>query len=113
MPNTLAMPEQIKYDPMVEFWKMAIPFIFKQGVAVVICLLMSYVLWQKLEKAELQHQKDRNEIWAQCSASISRLEQSWQECERAKDEMRAQINNQEGQLNLLKSTFQNFRRSQR
>ncbi|MCB0541896.1 MAG: hypothetical protein KDC70_00175 [Saprospiraceae bacterium] len=56
----------MNYDPRLDFWKKAIDFLFKQSPAIVICVIVCWLMWQRMERKETESELriDRlNEKW--------------------------------------------------
>ena len=73
------------YDPMQDFYQRAISFLFRQGVAVVICICFASVLWLKIQQMERQGRLDRLEIRKECADSIAEVRSELRECQDRND----------------------------
>jgi flagellar motility protein MotE (MotC chaperone) len=75
------------YDPMQDLYQKAIAFLFKQGVAIVICICFATVLWLKIGQMERQARLDRFEIRKECADSIAQIRDELRYCVAQKDSL--------------------------
>lgn len=75
------MPQQQNYDPMQDFHKRAFDFLFKQSPVIVLSTVALYLLWQKLERLEVQRISDRIEVRRECAEAISELRLDLSNCQ--------------------------------
>lgn len=74
------MPQQ-QYDPMVDFYKRAYDLLFKQAPTVILSVVGLYLLWQKLERVEVQRVADRIEVRKECAEAIDELRLDLSSCQ--------------------------------
>jgi len=43
------------YDPMADFYRQAITFLFKQGIVAAFCIVATWIMWQKMGGMELRY----------------------------------------------------------
>ena len=79
-----------KYDPMVDFWKRGIDFLFKQAPAVTIALVAS--LWLIYDRGDVQanFRKDIAEAKRECAAQIAEVRQELRTCRVSNDTLMRQ-----------------------
>ncbi len=71
---------------MQEFWKRSFDFLFKQSPVIVLAVVGLYLLWQKLERVEVQRVADRIEVRRECAEAIDELRLDLSNCQH-KNEM--------------------------
>ena len=71
---------------MQEFWKRSFDFLFKQSPVIVLAVVGLYLLWQKLERVEVQRIADRIEVRRECAEAIDELRLDLSNCQH-KNEM--------------------------
>ena len=76
MPTT-----QPNYDPMQDFWKRSLDFLFKQSPVIVLAVVGLYLFWQKLERMEVQRVSDRIEVRQECANAITELRADLEHCQ--------------------------------
>ena len=79
------MPQQQNYDPMQEFWKRGFDFLFKQSPVIVLAVTGLWLLWQKLERLEVQRVADRIEVRKEYSEAITEVRAELRHCVAQKD----------------------------
>ena len=80
-----------KYDPMVEFWKTAIPFLFKQAFPVVLCSFGLFVLWGEMGRRDNVHEEKIALLNTQWSAALNDARADWRMCEEKHRELEVQF----------------------
>jgi len=80
------MPQQQNYDPMQEFYKRMFDFLFKQSPVIVLAVVGLYLLWQKLERVEVQRVSDRIEVRRECAEAITEVRFELSNCQRKYEE---------------------------
>ena len=98
-----------QYDPMLDFWKRANEFIFKQAPAValsfVFCAVMAatlQILWGRMERMEAAFEaklETRNKEWSK-ALDIARAD--WRECESRREQLAVKVAALETAINMLK-----------
>lgn len=76
-----------KYDPMTDFYKKAIDFLFKQTPAIAMCMVAVFVMWQKSEALQIQNKEDINRINAEWSRALNIANVDWRMCEQKRQEL--------------------------
>lgn len=80
-----------KYDPMVDFYKRAIDFLFKQGIAAVLCIVAVFILWNEMNRRDNLHENKISLLNTQWSASLNEARQDWRMCEEKRRELEVQL----------------------
>lgn len=80
-----------KYDPMVDFLQQGIRFLFKQGVAVVICIVAVAVLWMEMNRRDNAAETKISLLNTQWSASLNAAREDWRMCEEKRRELEVQF----------------------
>ncbi len=75
------MSTQPNYDPMQDFWKRSLDFLFKQSPVIVLAVVGLYLFWQKLERMEVQRVSDRIEVRQECANAITELREDLEHCQ--------------------------------
>lgn len=99
-----------EYDPMIDFWRRANEFIFRQAPAVALSLLFSaamvvtvQILWGRMERMEAAFEaklEDRNKEWSK-ALDIARAD--WRECESRREQLAVKVTALETAINILRS----------
>ena len=76
------------YDPMREFWRMFMPFLFKQTPLIVFMSFSIAVIWMKMGQMESQARIDRLQIRRECSEEISDIRRELFSCKNENDTLR-------------------------
>lgn len=97
-----------KYDPMADFYRRAIEWIFKQGVAVVLCIIFCLamgvtlqILWGKIDRMETAFEakiERNNRDW---SASLADARQDWRDCETKREALALEVTQLKAQFMRL------------
>jgi hypothetical protein len=58
---------------MVDFYKRALDLLFKQSPVIVLAVVGLYLLWQRLERIEVQRVAERIEIRKECAEAIAEI----------------------------------------
>lgn len=90
-----------KYDPMVEFFKQGIPFLFKQGIAVVICVSGLFVLWNEMSRRDNSYEQKISLLNTQWSASLNEARADWRMCEEKRIELEVKFAALKARVDLL------------
>lgn len=72
---------QNNYDPMVDFYKRAFDLLFKQAPVIILAVVGLYLLWQKLERLEVQRVADRLEVRRECAEAITEVRLDLSNCQ--------------------------------
>lgn len=80
----------INYDPMQDFYRRAVEFLFKQGFTAFLAVSFSALFWLKIEAVERQSRLDQLETRRNCSESITELRQELRICRDENDTLRAE-----------------------
>lgn len=98
-----------QYDPMLDFWKRANEFIFKQAPAVALSLLFSaamvvtvQILWGRMERMEKEFEvklENRNRDWSK-ALDVARAD--WRDCESKREQLAVKVTALETAIELLK-----------
>lgn len=79
------------YDPMADFWKKGIDFLFKQTPAIVLCLCACFVLWNEMNRRDNDNKAEMarlNETWS-TALNISR--EDWRMCEEKRHALEIEV----------------------
>ena len=79
------MAAQNNYDPMLDFYKKGMDFLFRQSPVIVLSVIGLWLLWQKTEKLEVQRVSDRLEVRQECAEAIDELRDDLRHCMSQKD----------------------------
>lgn len=93
------MPQQ--YDPMVDFYKRALDLLFKQAPTVILAIVGLYLLWQKLERVDVQRVADRLEVRKECAEAIADIRGELRHCVAQKDTLLVRYAEQAAKLAAL------------
>ena len=66
---------------MQEFYKRMFDFLFKQSPVIVLAIVGLYLLWQKLERLEVQRISDRLEVRKECAEAITEVRFELSNCQ--------------------------------
>ena len=97
MPTT-----QPKYDPMQDFWKRGIDFLFKQSPVIVLAVVGLYLFWQKLERMEVQRVSDRIEVRQECANAITEIRADLEHCQHRNELLTLENKNVSAEVAALK-----------
>lgn len=99
-----------EYDPMIDFWRRANEFIFRQAPAVALSLLFSaamvvtvQILWGRMERMEKEFEvklENRNRDWSK-ALDVARAD--WRECEARREQLAVKVTALETAINMLRS----------
>ena len=70
---------------MQEFWKRGFDFLVKQSPVIVLAVTGLWLLWQKLERLEVQRVADRIEVRKEYSEAITEVRAELRHCVAQKD----------------------------
>lgn len=90
-----------KYDPMVDFWKTAIPFLFKQAFPVVLCSFGLFVLWGEMGRRDNVHEEKIALLNTQWSAALNDARADWRMCEEKRRELEIQFTELKARVDVL------------
>jgi len=97
-----------KYDPMQDFTRKAIDFLFKQGVAVVFCAGACFVLWNEMNRRDNVHESKISLLNTQWSEALNlaradwkNSEQNWRTCEEKRRELEIQFTELKARVDVL------------
>lgn len=91
------------FDPMREFWRLFMPFLFKQTPLIVFMSVGVSVMWLKLGNMESQARVDRIEIRRECAESIAEIRQDLKICQNENDTLRKENAHLQGRVAILES----------
>lgn len=90
-----------KYDPMVEFFKQGIPFLFKQAFPVVLCSFGLFVLWGEMGRRDSAHEEKISLLNREWSASLNEARADWRMCEEKRIELEVKFAALKARVDLL------------
>jgi len=90
-----------KYDPMIDFWKTGINYLFKQGVAVVICTVACFVLWNEMNRRDNVHESKISLLNTQWSGALNDARADWRMCEEKRRELEIQFTELKARVDVL------------
>lgn len=90
-----------KYDPMVEFFKAGIPYLFKQGIAVVISVVFCVALWFEMSRRDSANERKIDRINSEWSASLNEARRDWLMCEQKRQELEVRFAELKTRVDLL------------
>lgn len=79
------MAAQNNYDPMVDFYKIGIPFFFKQGIVAIICMTIAWMMWQKMNDMENRYDAKMIVAKSQWSDELREVRSDLKHCIAQKD----------------------------
>ena len=89
------------YDPMREFWRLFMPFLFKQTPLIVFMSVGVSVMWLKLGSLETQARLDRIEIRRECAQDIEEIRQDFKTCQNENDTLHKENVHLQGRVAIL------------
>ena len=90
-----------KYDPMQDFTRKAIEFLFKQGIAVVICTAACFVLWNEMNRRDNVHESKIALLNTQWSNALNDARADWRMCEEKRRELEIQFTELKARVDIL------------
>lgn len=79
------------YDPMQDFWKRGLDFLFKQTPAIVLCLSACFVLWNEMNRRDNQSRAEMTKINAEWSAALNASREDWRMCEEKRHALEIEV----------------------
>lgn len=83
--------EPRQYDPLMHFYQQAIPFLFKQTPVVVICSIACFVMWNAMERRELESRSEISRINSECSQALEAAREEWRMCDAKREELAVKV----------------------
>lgn len=87
-----------RYDPMQDFYRRGIEFLFKQGVAVILaflfCVAMAVtlqILWGKIDRMEAGFEAKMDRSNREWSAALAEARTDWMECETKREALAVEV----------------------
>lgn len=97
-----------KYDPMVDFYKRAIDFLFKQGIAAVLCIVAVFVLWNEMNRRDNANEVKISMLNTKWSEALNDAREDWREseenwrvCEEKRRELEIQFTELKARVDIL------------
>lgn len=90
-----------KYDPMVDFYKTAIQYLFKQGIAVVLCAVCCFVLWNEMNRRDNLHENKISLLNTQWSEALNDAREDWRMCEEKRRKLEIQFTELKARVDIL------------
>jgi hypothetical protein len=90
-----------KYDPMVDFYKRAIDFLFKQGIAAVLCIVAVFVLWNEMNRRDNVNEAKISLLNTRWSESLNDAREDWRACEEKRRELEIQFTELKARVDIL------------
>lgn len=79
------------YDPMADFYRQAIAFLFKQTPAIVLCLCACFVLWNEMNRRDNVNRAEIARINTEWSAALNRANEDWRMCEVKREALAVEV----------------------
>lgn len=98
-------------DPMLEFYKRGMDFLFRQSPVIVLSVLGLWLLWQKTERLELQRVHDRVEVRQECAEAIDELRSDLRHCMSQKDTLIKMYSQQAIEIAIIRTAQREWRKS--
>lgn len=90
-----------KYDPMVDFYKRAIDFLFKQGIAAVLCIVAVFVLWNEMNRRDNANEVKISMLNTKWSEALNDAREDWRMCEEKRRELEIQFTELKARVDIL------------
>ncbi len=104
------MAAQNNYDPMLDFYKKGMDFLFRQSPVIVLSVIGLWLLWQKTERLEVQRVSDRMEVRKECAEAITELRGDLSYCMAQKDTLIKLYNKQAIEMAIIRAAQKRWAR---
>ena len=81
----------MEYNPVMDFWKNAIQFLFKQTPAIVFCVVACGLLWNRMEQQDAEAENKIDRINREWSESLNIARQDWLMCEQKRQALEIEV----------------------
>lgn len=79
------------YDPMADFWRKGIDFLFKQTPAIVLSLMACFVLWNEMNRRDNVNRAEMARLNVEWSAALNISNQNWRVCEEKREALAIEV----------------------
>lgn len=91
----------MQYDPMQDFYKRAIDFLFKQGIVALICMGAVFILWNEMNRRDNLHENKISLLNTQWSEALNDAREDWRACEEKRQELEIRFTELKARVDIL------------
>ena len=83
--------ENPRYDPLMDFYRQAIQFLFKQTPAITICFVGCYFMWVQMERQSVESKAELARINTEWSKALDEAREDWRMCEQKREALAVKV----------------------